>query len=925
MSIIKILFCVTFLLLLSVLIFQISSSDATDDSALYVSESNRLQYIINSEFPIEEDEIVFNWQYSSLKTKTTNSSSTWTITSTPLIVGEYTYVACDDTIYKLKTSTGACVCTAKREFNGPSFYHYLGYGGNVIIDYNKGQLFDLDLKQFASLNKTIKGSWYHDGKHYVVFSESGSVLKLKALTVNSGDKNSIKYSSLNLDVTGWYGMYGQFSAPVFKDNQMYYISTTTTKDDSGSTIPDKIMLNWVNLESGEKKTLNLNLNGRYLDDGWLTLDGNNMYLPTYSSGLFNVGDERSAITCIKLSDGGGMKEEFTKFFDESGITSNFIVYNNRGYINVNLSSKESSDRQAKMYVFDMTTFGADSSPIYKTTTCYTHGGIVLNKYGSEENGLVHIYLVPYESGTITGNYLCMVEDGPNHIKSRMVSYKSASSGNSGAHNYSTQTIRAGAHGELLWYRDLGQVVCFTSIEDKKYTIFLEHNGDAKWVELTENELRGIGNSNITISDKTITSYSIDDSTVDNFKLYYYRDGLGWVNQFKNSYGKTITLNSTIGNSEGSAYRIINTSGGGVINYLILSDSIDAPSESDVYYNKNNGDRISLGSYLSDRNLLGVLLTKTEPQIVPALPGYSVQGKAETNPVETTITVTIEKKQDSVNLENPMLLVIAQYEKNVAVNVYSKVGPFIDNKVVEKVKVSSPSLQLITIDLVDGFQEGVYTSYGTYSYIQGSSQPKPEPDFMLNGGETITLNSGQVYRIDLADPRMFQELKTVRLLDMDEVEIPGSTVEVTDIAYPTEPVGNRYHLRFTLKIIAPSFDLAFLTDGYVTIMVKIVGNEPLLTLDESTVTTNATTLDSGKTYKIDYTYNGIKNSLGEMKVYSGNFEVIPDYTIVTKDVRFSQDSSGVRHLYFLLTVTGPSVESAYLTDGDIMFLVKIVGS
>ena len=144
MSIIKILFCVTFLLLLSVLIFQISSSDATDDSALYVSESNRLQYIINSEFPIEEDEIVFNWQYSSLKTKTTNSSSTWTITSTPLIVGEYTYVACDDTIYKLKTSTGACVCTAKREFNGPSFYHYLGYGGNVIIDYNKGQLFDLD-------------------------------------------------------------------------------------------------------------------------------------------------------------------------------------------------------------------------------------------------------------------------------------------------------------------------------------------------------------------------------------------------------------------------------------------------------------------------------------------------------------------------------------------------------------------------------------------------------------------------------------------------------------------------------------------------------------------------------------------------------------------------------------------------------------
>ena len=68
MSIIKILFCVTFLLLLSVLIFQISSSDATDDSALYVSESNRLQYIINSEFPIEEDEIVFNWLYSSLKT-----------------------------------------------------------------------------------------------------------------------------------------------------------------------------------------------------------------------------------------------------------------------------------------------------------------------------------------------------------------------------------------------------------------------------------------------------------------------------------------------------------------------------------------------------------------------------------------------------------------------------------------------------------------------------------------------------------------------------------------------------------------------------------------------------------------------------------------------------------------------------------------
>lgn len=86
---------------------------------------------------------------------------------------------------------------------------------------------------------------------------------------------------------------------------------------------------------------------------------------------------------------------------------------------------------------------------------------------------------------------------------------------------------------------------------------------------------------------------------------------------------------------------------------------------------------------------------------------------------------------------------------------------------------------------------------------------------------IPLN--RVHDRTITDPRMFPELKTMRLLDMDEVEIPGSTVEVTDIVYPTEPVGDRYHLRFTLKITASSLDMAFLTDGYVSIFVKIVGS------------------------------------------------------------------------------------------------------
>ena len=320
------------LLLFAASIMSLSVVEGSEDisnGGLYHSESNRLQYVIESGFPTDENEIVFNWQYCPMNTKTSNSATTWTITSTPLIVGEYVFIACGDTIYKLEASSGACVGKAERQFERPTFYHYLGYGDGTIVDYNAGELFDLDLNKIGQI-ESLKACWCEDGAFYGIFKENNS-FKLRPFTLQ-GDASGrhAEYGGWTADVTGWFRMYGHISSPVITGTHLYYLSAT---DQSGK--PEKVFLNSVDIGTGAKTTLDLELDQRYLDDGWLTYHENTIYLPTYGKGLFDSGDgEGSSVTAIAIDGTGGMQKAFSYTFPEVGITSNFVIHNGRGYINV---------------------------------------------------------------------------------------------------------------------------------------------------------------------------------------------------------------------------------------------------------------------------------------------------------------------------------------------------------------------------------------------------------------------------------------------------------------------------------------------------------------------------------------------------------------------------------------------------------------
>ena len=168
-----------------------------------------------------------------------------------------------------------------------------------------------------------------------------------------------------------------------------------------------------------------------------------------------------------------------------------------------------------------------------------------------------------------GNLPVSVKAGYNVIEDKsdgnvptLSNYVVAKTGNAGGNGFSSQAIRAGPNGELIWYRDNGQVVCFTSVEKKSYYILLENDDKAVWIQLTDKELANNGNDNITISNKNIINFKINNEIVRDFDLYYYKDGTGWKKASNHNLNET-----TVG-----AYSEINTSKGCSINYLILTNS-----------------------------------------------------------------------------------------------------------------------------------------------------------------------------------------------------------------------------------------------------------------------------------------------------------------------------------------------------------------
>jgi len=435
------------------------------------SPSQSLINILAHDTVEKEDDVSLKWYIKFENTHT--DMGIWDMPSVPLIVGDYIYTYVYDELFKIRISDGVVEKTVKI-IPKTAYYHYLGYGEGVILQYSNGMAYDLDLEPLWSMeqkinqkiSRPIMAAFFNEGYFYAIDG-------YKLYKFDKDGNLSDGVWSAGIDVT-WWGTYGTTSSPLFLDDKIYYLGSVNSKK------PETTLYS-IDTNTGAKESVRLGaIDGYYLDDGWLTTDGKSIFLTCYcGSGLFSSSGHRlpSQIVCIDkdLSNGN----YYTVSLIVEGIPSAFVIHDGRGYVNVDYSGMVNS----YLKVFDMDDFykGASTSsgtsrdilPIYEEGMSSSHGSLVIRDYGDK----VLIYNISYQNSCVE-----VVEDHPGKTKpsGKKAFLKTKSS-------YGSQGVRIGPDGEMIWYSDSGVVFCATAEESSPYRFFIDIDGNAMWVE-------GVGSS-----------------------------------------------------------------------------------------------------------------------------------------------------------------------------------------------------------------------------------------------------------------------------------------------------------------------------------------------------------------------------------------------------------------------------------------------
>ena len=659
-----------------------SATQVVPDMRIY-STSNAL--INNTDLPTPEWEnitLVWKVQYD-----VDTSMSTWTgMPSIPLIVDNYVYVRAADNLIKLSIYTGDTIKTIPtRGTTSTAYYHYLGYGGGIIVDYMTQNAYDLDLNLMYKLPKEFTAVFYDGGYFYGLYG--GCLWKFDAETgslVNDGGWSD------GVEVS-WHGIYGTTSTPVFDNGWVYFVEA------SG----DDRMIGAVNLETGVFDRIVLDEMHKYLcDDGWLTMyeykGTSYLFVTGYTGDLFDSGtDGDSIVMCIALNKDGTFDDGSERWmkFRASASASAFVVVDGRGYINVSQQSDEAKEdvRNAggAFYVVDVHKFldapqslwtdhaddvdigltytaadieGLDGQQggwlIYVEQSIRTHGSIVVSTAYKEETGNVYIYLLPYTASE-QALYTFRDWDGKTSATGYL---KSSPVGE----NYGSQAIRVGPNGELVWYTDSGTIWCVRGVSGLPFQFLIQDSDGAQWVEATGvtvqealykalQEFYADSGKNVLNDDGVITVNGTPVSV-------YFEDGDMWVaidtddNKY-NAY-RTFFVSLTILADEGEPMDLNQAYGtyylnkdGNVTEYNLL-DILDSPP-TDGYFSRTgyvtvtvdaNGGKLAEGT--EDRI---VIEPGTEVEI-PAAPsrtgynflGWEIDGILYKPIVGETETITVDK-------------------------------------------------------------------------------------------------------------------------------------------------------------------------------------------------------------------------------------------------------------------------------------------
>ena len=557
----------------------ISSDSRLSVSYRYSSPSTGMNSINNRGLPTTDDveQIVRSYVVGGYIKQ---DGSYWVgMTSTPLIVDDYIYVRIAERIYKAESDTGHVVKSAESQ-SIEEFYHYLGYGGGYIIDYNSSKVFDLDLNQLYVLDRTVESAYYYNGEFYVL---GNNVYRFDPTDEDVNNDAETKQLTLIGKIDRPYGSYGVY-AHEFVGNYVYCIFTEGK--DRGIAAMD--------LSTGDVSYHTLNsINTMYLDDGWLSYYGGYLFVTAYSEGLFGA----VATTCgdrLVYVPVDGLEFGLDKYYEFGGksFTSRPAFYDGRLFVSVS----------GALFVFDLPNdlSNLNLNTLEQRSVHFVsgHGNFVLDvSHVNEPGSPIYAYGIPYD--THQGPTMWIAVDRAGTVSSAAIY--------STEREWNSQTIRSDIDGRMLWYNDSGWLYSYTTSDKNVYYFFIEDGDSAMWYRAyganAAEALASLGDDVATLNAariiQTVNGHSVTDGmTLQMLKATYgTTDNNGQFNNLDQYSWVTINNLGDTSYSLNHYFRII-CGGGSSVSPGDVFTYIDSGETKTYTFADNIGDRNIIGKQLS---------------------------------------------------------------------------------------------------------------------------------------------------------------------------------------------------------------------------------------------------------------------------------------------------------------------------------------
>lgn len=561
-------------------------------SYVYYSTSSGLNPLTNRGLPTTEelDSTVKAWSVGGYVDM---SGMFWLgHSSVPLIVDDFTYLRIGASLYKIESDTGY-VAAKVGSVSVADYYHQLGYGRGLIIDYATNMVFDIDLEPQFTLSTKVAGLEYYDGYFY----SSGSTMYRFPADTSKAVDGVMPLEKVGVFDKSVYSSYG-FATSVFKNGYVYRVYAEG--NDRGITA---MCVDDSSADYGRSNSVVMPmLNSMYLDDGWVSSYMDYIYIPGYTEGLFGAVAKNGydVLAYVKVD---GLNYGAPKYyvFGEKGdsvdaspdttygghsqraktFTSQFVVSRGIGYIVA-----------GSLHAFEMNPDGSLGQHKGQSHIALSHGSITLDtSYATEENGYTtYVYMIPYYSSQITmAAVKCYTNPDGEFVMERTIS-------NNYETNYNSQAIRAGLDGRMIWYNDSGWVHSYTTPEKNRYFVFIQDGSGGRWYESTgasaHQAFSKLGSNVLTLGQfkeiRTVNGHDADD-----FRLYAIRYG----SVSESVYAQPVEIQN------------LSDSSNNMYHYYVITDAEGVPAQGTVWkYLDGSGLKDYQFKYnIGDRDLIGVSL------------------------------------------------------------------------------------------------------------------------------------------------------------------------------------------------------------------------------------------------------------------------------------------------------------------------------